>query len=88
VTASTNPCSQVYKLASGKIRPKSILTTLTKLDGSEATSIQETLEVLLDYHSEEDNAEQNTHQKNNREDSRGTNSRVLERGNKASYIKL
>jgi len=39
VTASTNPWSQVYKLTSGKIRPKSIMTTLTKPDGSETTSI-------------------------------------------------
>jgi hypothetical protein len=62
VTASTNPWSQAYKLASGKIRPKSMMTTLTKLDGSE-TSIQETLEVLLDYFFEEDNVEENTHQK-------------------------
>ena len=49
MTASTNPWSQVYKLASRKIPPKSIMTTLTKPDASEATSIQETLEVLLDY---------------------------------------
>ena len=49
MTASINPLSQVYKLASGKIPPKSIMTTLTKPDASEATSIQETLEVLLDY---------------------------------------
>ena len=63
LTASTNPWSQVYKLASGKIRPKSIMTTLTKSDGSETMSIQVTLEVLLAYLFEEDNAEKNTHQK-------------------------
>jgi len=63
VTASTNPWSQVYKLVSGKMRPKSIMTTLTKPDGSETTSIQETMEVLLDHLFEEDNTEENTHQK-------------------------
>jgi len=70
VTASTNPWSQVYKLASGKIRPKSITTTLTKPDGSETTSIQETLEVLLGYLFGENNAEKNTHQKTIRKQQR------------------
>ena len=32
VTASTNPWKQVYKLASGKIRTKCIMTSLTKPD--------------------------------------------------------
>jgi len=63
VTVSTNAWSQVYKLASGKIQHKSIMTTLTKSDGSETMSIQETMEVLLDYLFEEDNVEENTHQK-------------------------
>ena len=39
------------------------MTTLTKPDGSETMSIQETMEVLLDYIFEEDNVEKNTHQK-------------------------
>ena len=39
------------------------MTTLTKPDGSETTSIQETMEVLLDHIFEEDNTEGNTHQK-------------------------
>ena len=39
------------------------MPTLTKPDGSETMSIQETMEVLLDYLFEEDNVEENTHQK-------------------------
>ena len=39
------------------------MTTLTKPDGSETMSIQEMLEVLLDYLFEEGNVEENTHQK-------------------------
>jgi hypothetical protein len=62
VTASTNPWSQIYKLASGKIRPKSIMTTLTKPDRTETTNIQETLQVLLDYLIEEDTTEENSYQ--------------------------
>jgi len=63
VTASTNPWSQVYKLAAGKIRPKSTITTLTKQDGSETRNTEETMEVLLDYLFEEDNTEENQYQK-------------------------
>ena len=39
------------------------MPTLTKPDGSETMSIQDTMEVLLDYLFEEDNVEENTHQK-------------------------
>ena len=35
VTASSNPWSQVYKLAAGKVRNNSIMTTLKKPDGSD-----------------------------------------------------
>ena len=48
VEASTNPWSQVYKLAAGKTRANNIMTTLRKPDGSETSSIQETMNVLLD----------------------------------------
>jgi hypothetical protein len=44
------------------------MTTLTKLDGSEMTSIQDTLEVMLDYLFKEDSEEENSHQKKNKED--------------------
>jgi len=64
VTASTNPWSQVYKLASRKIQANSTMTTLPKPDGSETTNIQETMEVMLDYLFKEDSEEENSHQKN------------------------
>jgi len=63
VTASTNPRSQVYKLAAEKIRSKSTITTLTKQDGSETRNTKERMEVLLDCLFEEDNTEENQYQK-------------------------
>jgi len=39
------------------------MTSLTKPDGSETTSIQKTMEVMLDYLFKEDNEEENSHQK-------------------------
>jgi DNA-binding transcriptional regulator YhcF (GntR family) len=48
VEASTNPWSQIYKLAAGKTRANNIMSTLRKPDGSETSSIQETMNVLLD----------------------------------------
>jgi len=68
VTASTNPWSQVYKLASGKTRAYSIVTTLTTPDGSEATSIKETMEIMLDYLFKEDSEEENSHKRTKEDD--------------------
>jgi hypothetical protein len=48
VAASTNPWSQVYKLAAGNTRAKSIKNTLREPDGSETSSIQEPMNVLRD----------------------------------------
>ena len=67
VTAATKPRSQVYKLASGKIRANSIMTTLTKPDGSQTKSKQETMEVMLDYLFKEDSEEENSHQNKTKE---------------------
>jgi hypothetical protein len=39
------------------------MTTLTKPDGSEMTSIQETMEVMLDYLFKEDSEEENSYPK-------------------------
>ena len=47
VAASTNPWSQVYKLAAGKARADRIMTTLRKQDGSETSSIKETMDIIL-----------------------------------------
>jgi len=56
--------SQVYKLAAGKTRANSIMTTLRKPDGSETTSIQDTVKVMLDYLFVEDREEETLHHKN------------------------
>ena len=64
VTASSNPWSQVYKLAAGKARNNSILTTLKKPDGSETSSIQETIKVMLDHIITEDREEETSYHKN------------------------
>ena len=49
MAASINPWSQVYTLAAGKTRANSTMTTLRKPDGSETSSIQETMKVMLDH---------------------------------------
>jgi hypothetical protein len=68
VAASTNPWSQVYKLVACKTRAKSIMTTLRKPDGSETTSTQDTVKVMLDYlfaeDREEEEEEETLHHKN------------------------
>ena len=56
--------SQVYKLAAGKTRANSIMTTLRKPDGSETTSIQDTVKVMLEYPFAEDREEETLHHKN------------------------
>jgi aspartokinase len=43
VTSSSNPWSQVYKLATGKVRSNTIMTALRKADGTETSSILETM---------------------------------------------
>jgi hypothetical protein len=64
VLASINPWSQVYKLAAGKTRAITIITTLQKPDGTETASIQETMNVLLDYLFTEARDEETSHRKN------------------------
>ena len=50
VTASLNPRSQVYKLAKGKVRTNSITTTLQKPEGTETSSILETINIVRSSH--------------------------------------
>ena len=64
VAASINPWSQVYKLAAGKSRTGNIMTTIRKPDGTETTSLHETVNVILDYLFTEDSEEDNLHHKN------------------------
>ena len=46
MTSSSNPWSQVYKLATGKESSYSIMTTLKEPDGTETSSILETMNML------------------------------------------
>jgi hypothetical protein len=64
VTASTNPWSQVYKLVAGKTCANSIMTRLRKPDGSATSSIQETMNVMLDHLFTGDTEEDTLHHKN------------------------
>ena len=63
VAASVNPWSQVYKLAAGKTRECSKMTTIRKPDRTERTSLHETVNVILDYLFTEDTGE-NLHHTN------------------------
>jgi hypothetical protein len=64
VAASINQWSQVYKLAAGKTRTASIMTTIRKPDGTETSSLHETVNVILDYLFTEDSEEDHTYHKN------------------------
>jgi hypothetical protein len=66
VTASSNPWSQVYKLATGKLRSNSIMTTLRKPDGSETSSIPETINIMLNHFITDDREEETYCHKNTR----------------------
>ena len=66
VAASVNSWSQVYKLAAGKPRECSQITTIWKPDGTETTSLHATANVILDYLFTEDSGEDNLHHKNMR----------------------
>jgi phosphatidate phosphatase PAH1 len=47
VTSSSIPWSQVYKLAKVKVRSNTLMTTLRKPDGTEISSILETMNIML-----------------------------------------
>jgi len=61
LTASINPWSQVYKLASGKNRTNNIMTTIKKPDESETSNLIETLNTIFDYIFTEDQVTDNSH---------------------------
>ena len=50
----TNPCNQVYKLAAGKRRNNTQLTTLRRPDGSTTKDIRETLQHMMEHFVPED----------------------------------
>ena len=49
LTTSVNPWNAVYRLAAGKMRKCSTLTTLQKPDGSFTTDLEGTMNCMLDY---------------------------------------
>jgi hypothetical protein len=67
----------VYKLATGKARTNSIMTTLQKPEGTKTSSLQETMNVMLENIIAEDKEEEETYHHNTKkykENNRGTNS--------------
>jgi phosphatidate phosphatase PAH1 len=64
VTSSSNPWSQVYKLATGKVRSNTIMTTLRKPYGTETSSISETMKIMLHHLITVDREEENYYHKN------------------------
>ena len=48
ITTNSNPWNAVYKLASGKIRNSSTLSTLMKKDGTYTTSLADTVTYMMD----------------------------------------
>jgi phosphatidate phosphatase PAH1 len=64
VTSSSNPWSHVYKLATGKVRGNTIMTTLRKPNGTETSSILETINIMLDHIITVDREEETYYNKN------------------------
>jgi len=54
MTSSINPWNEVYKLAAGKRKNETQITTLRKSDGSLASDLSETLKHMLEYFTPED----------------------------------
>ena len=56
-----NPWSQVYKIAVGKTKEVNKMTTINRPDGIETTSLQETINEILDHLYKEDGEEKPNH---------------------------
>ena len=67
LTTEANPWNAVYRLASGKKRTNTQVTTLRKPDGSLTSDTKETLRLMLEYFAPEDNDLDNNHHKHIRE---------------------
>jgi hypothetical protein len=63
VGASVKPWSQVYKIAAGKTKGISGMTTITKPDGTETTDLQETINEIIDHLYKEGDGEETPHHK-------------------------
>ena len=57
LTPTTNPWTEVYKLATGKLQNKSIMTTLQKPDGTDTINLEETMDLIMDHLITEDREE-------------------------------
>lgn len=55
ITTSSNPWNAAYKIASGKIRNTSILSTLKKSDGTYTEGLADTMNYVIDQFTQEDN---------------------------------
>jgi hypothetical protein len=60
LTTSSNPWNEVYKLAAGKRRNITQITTLRKPDGSLTEDLKETLQLMLEHFTPEDKEEDDT----------------------------
>ena len=58
-----NPWSQVYKIAVGKTKEVNKMTTINRPDGIETTSLQETINEILDHLYKEDGGEEKPNHK-------------------------
>jgi hypothetical protein len=59
-TSPMNPWSEIYKIASGKTRQKTTMTTLQKPDGTHTADMIETLTFLMEQRIPEDNTQEDT----------------------------
>jgi hypothetical protein len=57
ITTAANPWNEVYKLAAGKKRHYSLITSLRKPDGSLTTDMEETVKLMLEHFTPEDNVQ-------------------------------
>jgi hypothetical protein len=57
ITTATNPWNEIYKLVAGKRRYFSLFTSLRKPDGTLTTDLEETVQLMLEHFTPEDNAQ-------------------------------
>jgi len=60
LTTSPNPWNEVYKLAAGKKRNNTLITTLRKPDGSLTEDLRETIQLMLEDFTPDDKEEDDT----------------------------
>ena len=60
MTPYTNPWNEIYRLAAGKRKKTTQITTLRKLDGSLTMDLHDTLSHMLEYFAPEDNQKDDT----------------------------